>query len=69
MAELVTFRLFLAIASGKSWHIHQLDINSAFLHGHLGEEIYITSPEGYFKVKEGEVYRLKCSSCGLKRAS
>lgn len=41
-AKLVSVLLFLAIASGKSWPTHQLDISNAFLHSHLDEEnIYV----------------------------
>lgn len=48
--ELMTVRLFLATALGKSWLFYQLDINNGFL-GHLDEEIYIIPPRGYFKAK------------------
>ncbi|KAL0295022.1 UNVERIFIED_CONTAM: Copia protein [Sesamum radiatum] len=34
----VMVRLFLAIATAFKWPIHQIDINNAFLHGHLEEE-------------------------------
>ncbi|KAK4399875.1 hypothetical protein Sango_1093600 [Sesamum angolense] len=39
----VTVRIFLALASGYSWAIHQVDINNAFLHGYLDEDIYDSS--------------------------
>ncbi|KAL0444536.1 UNVERIFIED_CONTAM: Retrovirus-related Pol polyprotein from transposon RE2 [Sesamum latifolium] len=47
VAKAVTLRLFLAIASANSWPLHQLDVNNAFLHGYLDEEIYMLPPEGY----------------------
>lgn len=47
IAEMVTFRTILSIASAKSWHVHQLDINSAFLHGNLPEEVYLKLPQGH----------------------
>ncbi|KAL0433234.1 UNVERIFIED_CONTAM: Retrovirus-related Pol polyprotein from transposon RE2 [Sesamum latifolium] len=50
------------------WHIHQLDINNAFLHGYREEEIYIEPPQGY-AVPTGQVYKLKRSLHRSKQAS
>ncbi|KAK4383963.1 Retrovirus-related Pol polyprotein from transposon RE2 [Sesamum angolense] len=47
VAKTVTVRLFLGIAAAHSWPVHQLDINNAFLHGFLDEEVYMTPPDGY----------------------
>ncbi|KAL0463707.1 UNVERIFIED_CONTAM: Retrovirus-related Pol polyprotein from transposon RE2 [Sesamum latifolium] len=47
VAKAVTVRLFLAIASAFSRPLQQLDINNAFLHGFLDEEIFMRPPEGY----------------------
>lgn len=69
VAKFVTVRLFLASASCKSWPIHQLDINNAFLHGCLDEETYMAPIEGYYKAKIRKVCKLKCSLYGLKQAS
>ncbi|KAL0361772.1 UNVERIFIED_CONTAM: Retrovirus-related Pol polyprotein from transposon RE2 [Sesamum radiatum] len=68
VAKCVTMRLLLAVATARQWAIHQLDINSAFLHGFLEEDIYMHVPEWYV-APLGKVCRLKRSLYGLKQAS
>ncbi|KAJ0851519.1 putative RNA-directed DNA polymerase [Helianthus annuus] len=47
-----TVRLVLALAAEYGWHLHQMDVKTAFLNGNLEERVYIEQPQGY--VKEGE---------------
>ncbi|KAL0424094.1 UNVERIFIED_CONTAM: Retrovirus-related Pol polyprotein from transposon RE1 [Sesamum radiatum] len=68
VAKVVTVRLFLTIATSHGWPIHQLDVNNAFLHGYLDEDLYMLPPEGY-SVEPGMVCKLERSLYGLKQAS
>ncbi|KAL0417021.1 UNVERIFIED_CONTAM: Retrovirus-related Pol polyprotein from transposon RE1 [Sesamum latifolium] len=69
VAKSVTVRIYMSIAAAKSWPLFQLDINNAFLHGHLDEEVYMDPPEGYTAAQPGQVCKLVCSFYGLKQAS
>ena len=42
-----TIRLLLALAISQGWHIRQLDISNAFLHGDFQEIIYMDQPLGF----------------------
>lgn len=61
VANLVTIKVFYVVSTACSWPIHQLDVNNAFLHGHL-------TPQGLTGFKKGQVCKLQKSLYGLKQA-
>ena len=64
-----SIRVLLSFALQQNMHVHQMDVVTAFLHGKLEEEIYMTQPSGYsVKGKENLVCRLKKSLYGLKQS-
>ncbi|CAA0839680.1 cysteine-rich RLK (RECEPTOR-like protein kinase) 8 [Striga hermonthica] len=69
VAKMVTVRAFIAMVAMRGWKLWQLDVNNAFLHGYLSEEVYMKPPQGYTKAKEGQVCHLVKSLYGLKQAS
>lgn len=62
-----TLRTFLSVAAHRGWEVHQLDIKTAFLHGDIDTDVYMSQPPGFV---EGTGLVCKLTKClyGLKQA-
>ncbi|WVZ87756.1 hypothetical protein U9M48_034345 [Paspalum notatum var. saurae] len=69
VARMESVRLLLALAAQEGWHVHHMDVKSAFLNGDLKEEVYVHQPPGFeIPGKEGKVLRLRKALYGLRQA-
>ncbi|GJT54542.1 retrotransposon protein, putative, ty1-copia subclass [Tanacetum coccineum] len=70
VADIRAIRILIAIVVFYDYEIWKMDVKTAFLNGHLSEEVYMVQPEGFVNPKyPNRVCKLKCSIYGLKQAS
>ncbi|KAK1424219.1 hypothetical protein QVD17_19540 [Tagetes erecta] len=70
VAMIKSIRILLAIAAYYDYEIWQMDVKTAFLNGHLSEDVYMVQPEGFIDPKyPNRVCKLNKSIYGLKQAS
>ena len=64
-----SIHLLLALAAAKDWHVHHLDVKSAFLNGELAETVFVRQPLGFaVNGAEHRVLRLRKALHGLRQA-
>ncbi|GJS20522.1 retrotransposon protein, putative, ty1-copia subclass [Tanacetum coccineum] len=70
VVDIRAIRILIAIAAYYDYEIWQMDVKTAFLNGHLAEEVYMEQPEGFVNLKYlNHVCKLKRSIYGFKQAS
>ncbi|CAI7855656.1 unnamed protein product [Closterium sp. NIES-53] len=61
---MTNFRVLLHVAAQRDYELHSLDFSTAFLQGHLHEEIKLCLPRGI----TGNYWSLRRPVCGLRQA-
>ena len=69
MVKPCTIRLIFTLAITHGWDVQQVDVNNAFLHGELQEQVFMPQPTGFVNSQyPSHVCRLNKAIYGLKQA-
>jgi hypothetical protein len=68
VAKADSIRILFALCCAFSLHIHQMDVDTAFLYAPLEEDIYMVPPTGMVGIPRDHCLKMKKSLYGLKQA-
>ncbi|SGY35039.1 BQ5605_C002g01719 [Microbotryum silenes-dioicae] len=66
IVKFTSIRALIALAAANGYHVHQADVNKAYLHGKLDKPLYMRVPQGIDM--PGKILRLSKSIYGLCQA-
>lgn len=69
VTKLSTIGILIATTSINHFHLRQLDVNNAFLHSDLDEDIYMLVPQVVTWSKPNQVCKLVMNLYGLRHTS
>jgi hypothetical protein len=69
VVKIATIHIVLSIVVSRGWNLRQLDVQNAFLHGYLEEEVYMQQLPGYEDpARSNYVCKLDKALYGLKQS-
>jgi len=68
VAKMTSARISLSVAVVKGWKLHQMNVNNAFLHSDLEEEVFMKMPPVFSSNASERLCRLRKSLYCLRQA-
>lgn len=64
----MSYKSIFALSYENNWEIHQIDVNTAFLYGLIGDEVYVNPLHGFYRTTTRDCPLLRALS-GLEQSS